>query len=579
MCEAEGVSKMAENKLYYGDNLDILRRYISDESVDLIYLDPPFKSNQDYNVLFQEQNGSRSKAQIKAFEDTWRWDREAARAYADTVEKGPDQVSRTMQAFRMVFGENDMLAYLAMMAPRLVELRRVLKPSGSIYLHCDPAASHYLKILMDAVFRPENFRNEIVWKRTHAHGSSRRYGPIHDTILFYSKTDQYAWTGLTQPHDPEYMGKHFSHRDPNSGRHFQPISLTGAGVRRGDSAKPWRGVNPTEVGRHWALPGEVISRLGITGVSVQEKLDALDAGALIYWPRKSGGAPRLKWYADELEGAALSDDWGDIHPISARARERLGYPTQKPEALLERIVKASSSEGNLVLDPFCGCGTTIAVAQRLKRHWIGIDITHLAVALIKHRLKDAFPDKVLANGSLQPVVEYDVVGEPVSLPDAKALANQDPYQFQYWALGLVGARPAEPKKGADRGIDGRLYFHDEAKRGQTKQIILQVKSGHTTVAHVRDLRGVLDREKAQMGVLITLEEATQSMRIEAASAGFYESPGWGKKYPRLQVLSVAELLGGKRIDYPPSREVNVTFNKAPRANCGGSEQTELPGLV
>jgi hypothetical protein len=445
-----------------------------------------------------------------------------------------------------------MMAYLAMMAPRLVELRRVMKPTASIYLHCDPTASHYLKMLMDSVFAPTNFRNEITWKRTHAHGSAKRYGPIHDTLLFYSKGESYLWTGSKGQHDPEYIERHFKYADPQTGRRFQPISLTGAGVRHGDSGKPWRGIDPTTVGRHWALPGSILDALAISELSVQDSLEALDAQGLIYWPRKAGGTPRLKQYADELAGTALADVWTDISPISARAKERLGYPTQKPQALLERIILASSNEGDLVLDPFCGCGTTIAAAQKLGRRWIGIDITHLAISLIRHRLADSFGDDV----------SYDVIGEPVTLADAEVLARQDPYQFQYWALGLVHARPTEQKKGSDRGIDGRLYFHDD-ESGKTKQIIFSVKSGKVGVSDVRDLRGVVERESAQIGVLITLEEPTRPMRTEAAAGGFYESEGWGKRYHRLQILTVRELLDKGKVDYPPSRR-NVTFKKAPR---------------
>ncbi len=554
---------MAENKLYYGDNLDILRRYIEDESVDLIYLDPPFKSNQDYNILFQERNGSRSAAQIKAFEDTWTWDIGAEEAYRETVEAG-GSVSRFMQGVRSFLGETDMMAYLAMMAPRLVELRRVLKPTGSIYLHCDPTASAHLRLLMDAVFGAANFRNELVWKRTHAHGSARRMGPVHDILLFYTATDDYVWTDVRVPHDPDYLSRHFRYREEDTGRAFQAISLTGPGTRRGESGEPWRGVDPTAAGRHWALPGRVLERLGIAATTVQEKLDCLDDAGRIYWPAKQAGTPRLKWYADELEGVALPDVWTDIPPISAQAAERLGYPTQKPEALLERIIKASSNEGDLVLDPFCGCGTAVVVAERLKRKWIGIDITHLAITLIKHRLRDAFPDKVIKDERVIRGVQYDVIGEPVELAGAAALAQQDPFQFQFWALGLVDARPAEEKKGADRGIDGRLYFHDEKDTRKTKQIILQVKAGHTGVKDVRDLRGVIEREDAQIGVLITLQRPTKPMRSEAASAGFYESPWWQKKYPRIQVLTVSEILRGKRIEYPP--RTSVTFKQGPKAN-------------
>jgi len=540
---------MAENKLYYGDNLDILRRYVKDESVDLVYLDPPFKSNQDYNVLFQEQNGSRSKAQIKAFEDTWRWDRESAEAYQDIVEKGPDHVSRAMQAFRMVFGENDMLAYLSMMAPRVLELRRVLKDTGSIYLHCDSTAGAHLRILMDAVFGPANFRNEIVWQRTGAHSDARRWGRVSDTILFYTKSGDYTWRTQYLEYDEEYIAERYRYKDENNGRLFWPNTMTaaGQGPARIFKGKP---MEPPE-GTHWRFS--------------QDEIDRMEAEGRTYY--SATGTPYVKSYLDERKGKPVQNIWTDIR-MTKSGGERLGYPTQKPEALLERIIAASSNEKDTVLDPFCGCGTTVVVAQRLKRRWIGIDITHLAITLVKHRLQDAFGKRVA----------YDVVGEPVSVPDAEALAKQDPYQFQWWALGLVGARPAEQKKGADKGIDGRLYFHDEAKGGKTKQIVLQVKAGHATVAHVRDLRGVVDREEANIGVLITLEEATQAMRTEAATAGFYESPGWGKRYPRVQVLTIAELLAGKGIDYPPSREVNVTFNKAPRLNSEEGEQTTLPGL-
>ena len=548
---------MSENLLYYGDNLDILRRYLKEETVDLIYLDPPFKSEQDYNVLFEERNGSRSKAQMKAFEDTWQWDQESALAYHEAVEAGGD-VSRALQAFRIFMGENDMLAYLSLMAPRLVEMRRVLKSTGSIYLHCDPTAGHYLKMLMDAVFGARNFKNEIIWKRTSAHSSARRYGPVHDILFYYSKDSQYTWTDYKIGYSENYLAKHFKHIEEKTNRVFQAIDLTGAGATHGDSGKPWRGINPTEVGRHWAIPNSIVEQLGIEALSTREKLDALDAAGLIFWPQKEGGKPRLKWYKDQLEGVSLMDIWTDITPISAQAKERLGYPTQKPEKLLERIILASSNEDDVILDPFCGCGTTIAVAQRLNRRWIGIDITHLAVTLMKHRLQTAFEEQV----------DYKVIGEPVSLPDAEALAKNDPYQFQWWALGLVGARPVEGKKGADKGIDGRLYFHDESKTGRTKQIVISVKSGNISVSQVRDLHGVMEREKAEIGILLTFRKPSKQMRTEAAGAGFYQSP-WGK-HPRLQILTIEEMLAGKRIDYPPSKFVNITFKNAPRTRIKGS---------
>ena len=541
---------MSENVLYYGDNLDILPRYIKDESVDLIYLDPPFKSNQDYNVLFAEKNGSQSKAQIKAFEDTWRWDQGAAEAYQDIVEHGPEQVSKAMQAFRMFIGESDMLAYLSMMAPRLVELHRVLKPTGSIYLHCDPTASHYLKMLMDAVFRPWNFRTEITWKRSSAHSDTKQgrkqHGRIHDIILFYTKSDGWRWNPVYTAYDQQYIDSFYKYDEEGTGRRYRLGDLTGpGGAAKGNPKYEVMGVT-----RYWRYSKEKMQDLIRKGRVVQTR---------------PGGVPAYKRYLDEMPGVPIQDLWTDIKPIGAQAAERLGYPTQKPEALLERIVQASSNEGETVLDPFCGCGTTISIAQRLNRKWIGIDITHLTITLIKNRLNDAFGE----------AAKYEVIGEPISVPDAETLAKADPYQFQWWALGLVGARPTEQKKGADKGIDGRIYFHDEAKGGKTKQIIIQVKGGHVTVSQIRDLRGVVERENAEIGVFITLLKPTRPMQKEAASGGFYDSPGWSTRHPRLQILTVKDLLKGKRIDYPAPLSTDRTFKKAPRAKVRDEKQQDL----
>jgi DNA modification methylase len=532
-----------DNLLYYGDNLDVLRRHVADESVDLVYLDPPFNSNASYNVLFAERDGTQAASQIKAFEDTWRWDAGAARAFEDVVEAG-GKTSQVMQAFRTFLGDTDMLAYLAMMAPRLIELRRVLKPTGSIYLHCDPAASHYLKLLMDAVFGPEQFRNEIIWKRTSAHSSAKRYGPVHDVILFYGRSDEMQWIGGHEAYDAAYIKQRFARGDE---RPWKDADLTGSGVRHGETGEVWRGFDVTAKGRHWAYqPNE---------------LDKLDEAGMIYWPEKKRGWPRQKKYLDAAKGVPLQDVWADIFPINSQAQERLGYPTQKPEALLERIIAASSNEGDVVLDPFCGCGTTIASAQKLKRRWIGIDITHLAIGLIRHRLAD----------SLGTAAIYEVIGEPVSLPDAAKLAADEPYQFQWWALGLVGARPAEGKKGADQGIDGRIYFHEGDNR-ETKQIIISVKAGKLHAPYVRDLRGVVEREKAAIGVLLAFDEPTRAMRTEAASAGFYTSP-WGK-HQRLQILTIEDLLTGKTLDRPPA-QASVTFKRAPKVAPKAAKQ---PGI-
>lgn len=532
------------NALYYGDNLKILREYISDESVDLVYLDPPFKSGQNYNVLFEEKDGSHSAAQIQAFEDTWSWDQAAAAAYEEIVEKGPERVSQMIQAFRLAIGENDMLAYLSMMAPRLIELHRALKSTGSIYLHCDPAASHYLKLIMDAVFEPGNFHSEIIWKRSASHGGAASFHAIHDTLLFYSKSSETTWTNPRVPYNPEYINSHYRLKDP-SGQRYQLISAHGAGT--GPSRKFGdRLINPP-TGRHWMS---------------QEHIDMMMAVSKVVFTKS--GMPRYMRYLDETKGAPLGDIWIDIPPINSQAAERLGYPTQKPEALLERIIQTSSTEGDLILDPFCGCGTAVAVAQRLNRQWIGIDITHLAISLMKHRLVSTFGKEI----------EFEVIGEPVALSGAEALAKEDPYQFQWWALGLVGARPAERKKGADKGIDGRLYFHDNPKEQKAKQIIFSVKSGKVQVSHLRDLRGVLDREKAEIGVLITLNKPTKPMIVEAASAGFYTAL-FDEKFPRIQILTIEDLLEGKKVEYPSKLDRNVTLKKAPKAKKKKSEQKKL----
>jgi len=537
---------VADNNLYYGDNLYILRNYVKDESVDLVYLDPPFKSEQDYNVLFAEKNGSRSAAQIRAFEDTWRWDQAAAQAYQAAVEAG-GRVSLALQGFQTILGYNDMLAYLSMMAPRLVELRRVLKPAGSIYLHCDPTASHYLKLLMDSIFGPENFGNEIIWRRSQPKSHARRrFSRAHDVILAYTKTDQAFFRIQYTRHDPKYLAKFYRHVEPETGRRYTLGDLVNPNKKRPNLTYEFPPGSGTV--RVWRWTKE-------------RMLQAWRAGRIVI--PEGGGVARYKRYLDEMPGTQVTDVWDDIEHLHGSHRESLGYPTQKPQALLERIVEAGSDAGGVVLDPFCGCGTAIAAAQKLDRRWIGIDITPLAVALIKARLHDTFGDKVV----------YEVIGEPISLPDAATLAAQDPFHFQCWALGLVGARPPDLKKGADRGIDGSLYFHDDP-RAKTKQIVFSVKSGRVGVRDVRDLRGVIEREKAEIGVLITLQEATRAMRTEAASAGFYQSP-WGS-HPRLQILTVAELLEGKKIDYPPSAQVNVTFKRAPKLKTKPQENHDLP---
>jgi DNA modification methylase len=513
---------MSENWLHYGDNLDVLPREVGDETVDLVYLDPPFKSNQDYNILFSHRDGARAAAQKKAFEDTWEWNAESAHTFQEVVEHGPERVSQVMQAFRTFLGDNDMLAYLAMMAPRLVELRRVLKSTGSIYLHCDPTASHYLKLLMDAVFGPEFFRNEIIWKRTSSHSSAKKFAPVHDVILCYGCSSRVTWNSPRTGYEDSYLNKYYKF-DDGDGRLYWRADLCAAGVRNGRSGLPWRGVDPAAKGMHWKF--------------TIDRLEELDAEGRIYWPPR-GTMPQYKRYREELKGRAVGDLWDDIDRINPVAAERLGYPTQKPIALLERIIAASTNPGDVVLDPFCGCGTTIEAAEKLRRAWIGIDITICAIDVITERMRKT-------GGP----VAYRVKGLPTTLQEAEALAKQDRYQFQWWALQRVGVETKETKRGADHGIDGRIYFHpDGAQKGTSKQIIISVKSGDVGVHHVRELSDVVRREKAQIGVLITLRHPTRAMTKAAADGEYYESP-WGS-HPRLQILTVEELFAGARIDYP-----------------------------
>jgi len=567
----------SKNLLYYGDNLDILRRYVKDETVDLVYLDPPFNSNTNYNVLFAEKDGSKAASQIQAFSDTWTWSQESEVVFAEIVMAG-GRTADSLQAFRIFLGECDMLAYLVMMAPRLVELRRVMKTTASIYLHCDPASGHYLKMLMDAIFGPENFRNEIVWKRTSSKSlMTRRLPSNHDIILSYQVSPDAFWNAdaMFSAYDlanlDEKTAGKYGHRDKD-GRLYQLDNLCNPNSDRPNLTYEFLGV--TKV---WRWTKERMQKAYEDGLVVQPS---------------PGAVPRFKRYLDEQKGKPLDDVWTDIPPLNSQAAERLGYPTQKPVALLERIIRSSCPEGGVVLDPFCGCGTTIATAQALGRPWIGIDITHLAITLIKQRLKDSFGIEQAVRTTPsgkgetakvgEAAVEYGeatkrpfhVVGEPTSEPDAAALAASDPYQFQWWALGLVGARPVEQKKGADKGIDGRIVFQGE-KPGSFESVILSVKAGKTGSAHVRDLKGVLDREKAAIGVLITMQEATSPMKTEAATAGFYDSTLWGRKYPKVQLFTVAELLAGKKVEMPPIRQVGATFKKAPKATEKQGDQQKL----
>ena len=562
-----------KNTLYFGDNLDILREHVPDESVDLIYLDPPFNSNATYNVLFREASGEGSAAQIHAFDDTWHWSIESEAAYREVVTDGPKRLADLLQAMRSFLGRNDMMAYLTMMAQRMAELHRVLKPTGSIYLHCDPTASHYLKLLMDAVFGSSQFLNEMTWKRSSAHSDTtqgmRRAGKIRDVLLVYSKTDDYVWNPQYMPYADDYLQAEYRHVAPD-GRRYKETDVTAA-KPGGDTEYEWhvkrlvhgnarwsadltdeyrqpqpgweyKAVTPYR-GRYWAY-----SKANLAGFWNEGRLT-----------HRETGMPRLMQFADDMPGVALQDLWDDIPPVLGN--ERLGYPTQKPEALLERVIRASSNEGDVVLDPFCGCGTAVAVAERLGRRWMGIDITHLAISLMKSRLHDTFGEQLS---------EYDVVGVPQDVESARALATESAhdgrYQFEYWALGLVNARPGNSRRrGADAGVDGYVNFFDDDS-GKAKTVLVQVKSGHVQRNIIATLKGDMEREKAEMGLLVTLEPPTAPMAQEAAAAGFYVPEHFpNHQFPRVQIATIEDLLSGKSPTLPHlGLAAAPTFRRAPR---------------
>lgn len=514
------------NTLYYGDNLHVLREHIKDESVDLIYLDPPFNSNANYNILFKSPEGHDSDAQIEAFEDTWHWNDKAEDAFDEVMRSGNTKAYDLLNAMRSFLGENDMMAYLAMMAVRLLELHRVLKPTGSLYLHCDPTASHYLKLLLDGIFGADKFRNEITWKRAHTvkgntGQGAKFYGRNTDSIFFYAKGSDKDRTFNPQfsEYNDEYLEKFYKFTD-RDGRRYRLISMIGpGGAAKGNPQYEVMGVT-----KYWRYSKKRMQEFIERGMIVQTK---------------PGAVPQRKQYLDQGQGVAVQTLWDDLPALGAGSSEGLGYPTQKPLALLERIIAASSNEGDVILDPFCGCGTAVHAAQKMGRQWVGIDVTHLAISLIEKRMKDAFPG-----------VAFTVEGRPQDLSSAMDLAERDKYQFQWWAVSLVDALPyGGKKKGADGGIDGLIYFKPDGKR--TEKAIVSVKGGkNVDVKMVRDLHSAMEREKAPFGVLISAALPTGPMEKEAAAVGVWQNEYTGRKHPRLQILTLAELFQNKRPDIP-----------------------------
>ena len=521
------------NRLLFGDNLKWLRdaKFFPDESVDLVYLDPPFNSNADYNVLFREKSGEASQAQFHAFTDTWEWTADVDVTYAEFLDSCPSAgVVELLEALRKFLKLSPMMAYLAMMAPRLVELRRVLRPSGSLYLHCDPTASHYLKLVLDGVFGPENFRNEISWVRSNPKSLiSVNFPNCRDIILRYSKTPKCFFKKVFGEHNSEYVEQAYKYSDEH-GR-YRLLPLLNPSDNRPNLTYEFLGVK-----RVWRWTRERMQKAYEEGRVVQ---------------LKPGAVPQYKLYLHESEGRTITDNWDDIPQVAGK--EVLGYPTQKPSALLERIIGASCPEQGVVLDPFCGCGTTVHAAQKLGRQWTGIDITYLAINLIKRRLRDAFHNDA----------QFEELGQPTDFESAKRLSELDKFQFQQWALSVVDARPFRGGngKGPDRGVDGMLYFYDG--RDERAGIIVQVKGGGNVSARdIRDLLGTVSNQNAVGGVLITLESPTRAMIKECVQAGRYRAKLYQKEYPRIQILTIEGLLSGtERLEVPPQAN---PFARAPR---------------
>ena len=496
------------NRLYFGDCLDVMREDIADESVDLIYLDPPFNSKRLYNAFI-------GGAQWVAFDDTWRW-HEAVDDFHDVA--ADVNLADTIEGLKRILGEGTQLAYLSYMTNRLRECHRVLKPTGSIYLHCDPTMSHYLKIVMDGLFQVGGFRNEIQWKRYGAHNDvgqgSRHFGRVHDILLFYTKSAKQTWNQIFVPLDPEYVASTYRHIEPKSERRFTTTPMTGPGGKdKGNPVFEWNGHI-----RAWRYS--------------KETMEQLDKEGRIYYSKT--GYPRRKLYLDESKGAPVQDVWNDIRSLSGAHKERLGYPTQKPLALLDRIIRASSNPGDVILDPFCGCGTTIHAAQALQRRWVGIDICVNACKVIEERLRSHFD-------SLWDDVQF--IGMPKTRDDAKTLADLDKFRFERWAASLVDGMEANKNQRGDGGIDGRGRL--PIRKGQFIDIVSQVKGGSTSPGDVQAFNGARQQAGADLGVFTCFENrVTARMRDAAASAGRFMD------VPTIQIYTIEDYFEGRKPEMP-----------------------------
>jgi DNA modification methylase len=541
------------NQLYYGDNIDVLRKYIKEDTIDLCYIDPPFNSKRNYNQIYNNI-GKEDRAQAQAFIDTWTWDTEAQRSFDQIIENDNGRFTKQcihiISGLEKVLSKGDLLAYLVSLTLRITEIYRVLKPTGSFYLHCDSTASHYIKLICDAIFcsRTGIYQSEIVWRRTTAHGNAkqgaRKFEVNFDTIFFYTKSTQYDFTPLYEPFKPDQVDQQYSKVDEN-GRRYRLVTPTAA-RGGGDTSYEFHGVKPPK-GRFWAYSKENMNKF-------------YDDGKLYF---SSTGQPYIIYYLDERPGVGVMSFWDDIKPMSPTSKERLGYPTQKPEALLERIIKASSKEGGIVLDAYCGCGTTVAVAQRLHRNWIGIDITYQSISLIIKRLSDVFGEKILDGINLN--------GIPKDFEAAVALANKKNdktrKEFEKWVVLTYSKNRAaiNEKKAGDGGIDGTAFILDLDDSGTqtTLEVIFSVKSDKKLSPDVvRDLNGTVERQKAAFGILITLYSRDNLIK-ESKKYGHYHNRLFDTEYARIPVISVADILNGKCLNLPSSIAVLRKASKKP----------------
>lgn len=571
------------NELYYGDNLENLRAWIKPEMVDLCYIDPPFNSKRNYNQIYNNIGGE-DRAQAQAFIDTWVWDEKADEGFTEIIANDHGRFAANVvdliAGLEVVLKRGSLMDYLVSMTLRITEIHRALKPTGSFYLHCDPTASHYLKLVVDAIFVSQGgeYQNEIIWRRTGSHNKLTRYGPVHDVIFFYTKSNRYTWNRPKRTYMKGHAEEHFVKDEQGYRTNYYGNVLTGSGTRNGESGLPWKGINPTAKGRHWAIPGSLVSDLleagdieeeAFSGLSQHQKLDLLyDLGHITITEGEAW--PMYQRYIKPTDGQPLPDIWAfqpytsgtvfgskmgideDVRWLSTKDQERLGYPTQKPESLMERIIKASSNEGDVVLDAYCGCGTTVVAAETLKRKWIGLDITYQSISLILRRIEDKFGKNAVNN------IRQNGIPRDMNSARALSLKKDDRVrkEFEKWAVLTYSKNRAiiNEKKGGDKGIDGIAYFM--TGRNKSEKIVFQVKSGGVGRDDISKFNNDRQREKAELGIFLTLEPKTKGMDSEAKAAGFYDYMLMQKSYPRIQIVTISEVVDEhKRLDVPMSVEV------------------------